>query len=221
MSLDIVIKGLANNGLIKKAVTKLSENDGKYLPVLKKHLPALSGAWITGLYILNTHNSKKISDERKLPLQINNIFCGLIGILGGYSLSPIVRTFIKSVEEKLIHQLPTMELGEQVLLKKGINSMVPLFVFAFTFRFLAPVVATPIADKVSNFLIKHGYIKDPKTHEKVNKVSMNGNKPTNNTKTGNNLDVSVVSVPINHNLDQNFEQFLNKVGFKPSSSFIG
>ena len=46
-------------------------------------------------------------------------------------------------------------------LKGGIGLMIGLFAFTFVFRYLGPVVATPAADKVNKFLIKHNIIKDP------------------------------------------------------------
>lgn len=46
-------------------------------------------------------------------------------------------------------------------LKGGIGLMMGLFAFTFVFRYLGPVIATPVADKVNKFLIKHNIIKDP------------------------------------------------------------
>lgn len=46
-------------------------------------------------------------------------------------------------------------------LKGGIGLMIGLFAFTFVFRYLGPVIATPVADKVNKFLIKHNIIKDP------------------------------------------------------------
>lgn len=65
-------------------------------------------------------------------------------------------------------------------LKGGIGLMMGLFAFTFVFRYLGPVVATPAADKVNKFLIKHKLIKDPnsKPEDKQTSIPVNASQQT-------------------------------------------
>lgn len=76
----------------------------------------------------------------------------------------VVRKFVKLV------QAHTDKIST---LKGGIGLMMSLFAFTFVFRYLGPVVATPSADKVNKFLIKHKIISDPKKKDNEPKQETN------------------------------------------------
>jgi len=146
---------------------------------LKAHLPGILGLWITGFYAQSILRNKDIPKERKTPLFINNIFCGALGAGAGYYVSAAMEKFNK-------HFLPRFEkvLRKQKLDETKINSLkgamghsiIPLLAFSFAFRYLGPIIATPLADKVNKFLIKHKLINDPKpktSSEKFNSWKSN------------------------------------------------
>lgn len=146
---------------------------------LKKHLPGILGLWLTGFYAQSILNNKDIPKERKTPLFINNLFCGAFGTFAGYYVAAAMNKFnnhfVPRFEKVLEKQkIPT----ERITDLKGAlkRSLIPLVAFTFAFRYLAPVIATPLADKVNKFLIKHNLIKDPNSKsgkglEKFNKWS--------------------------------------------------
>jgi len=178
--LSTPIKALENTGFVRKAEDYLSQeittkSGEKILRLnkLQKHLPGILGLWITGFYAQSILNNKDIPKERKTPLFINNLFCGAVGVSAGYGVKAAINKF----EERFIPRF------EKVLQKQGLppkdieklskvglhHSLIPLLAFSFAFRYLAPVIATPLADKVNKFLIKHDLIKDPKaTKPKIN-----------------------------------------------------
>ncbi|MDD3012450.1 MAG: hypothetical protein PHC34_01960 [Candidatus Gastranaerophilales bacterium] len=134
------------------------------LQTLKKHLPPILAACFTSYYIANTVVSKKIPEKRKPIFITNHILTGIIGIAGGYALTDWVKRFSKTLGERF--EKINAEIPEKDIIVKGLKSMVPLLAFAFTVRFLGPVIATPLADKVYNFLIKHNLLKTSQNKQK-------------------------------------------------------
>ena len=162
---------------LSKEITTKSGEKILRLNKLQKHLPGVLGLWITGFYAQSILNNKDIPKERKTPLFINNLFCGAVGVSAGYGVKAAINKF----EERFIPRF------EKVLEKQGLSpdkieklskvglhhSLIPLLAFSFAFRYLAPVIATPLADKVNKFLIKHDLIKGskPKSNQSLEKFN--------------------------------------------------
>lgn len=226
---NFALQGLYNFSPIRKAVDwaakpvmkagkEVIKPDGKTplynLDVLKKHLPGIVGMYISGFYILNTITSKGIPDENKMPLVINNIFCGVAATAGGYLAMPFVNGFSSKLSERVATVLKDKVAPEVVKgYQKGLSSMVGLAVFTVMFRYLAPVFATPVADKINKFLIKKGWVKDPAAAKKAkeNQPAMNGNKVAAAPTNGANVNVVSAVGPAN----ETFDSFLSTIQFKP------
>lgn len=135
------------------------------LNTLKAHLPGILGLWLTAFYANSIIKNKDIPKERKTPLFINNIICGVIGVISGYTITSgmnkFKQHFIPRFEEVMKKQ--GEEAGRIKDLKGAMShSLIPLVAFTVGFRYLGPVVATPLANTINNFLIKHKLIQDPK-----------------------------------------------------------
>lgn len=132
---------------------------------VKKHAPVVIGAWVASFYVLNTVKSKDIPSERKPPLIISTVITDLFGMTFGYVLNSWIEDFMKVMEpvykKSIEDEKLKYTLGQQKTLMQGFKAIVPLFAFTLSLRFLAPVLATPIADKFNKFLIKHNIIADP------------------------------------------------------------
>lgn len=150
---------------IQSAVKWASAGDAKNLATLQKHLPAIEGLWISLFYVINTMKSKGIPKERKAPLAINSVLTGIFGATGGYLLTKQIFKLSAFMQKRaaVIYQTDPAKLE---IILKGLKAVVPLFAFTFVFRYLGPVIATPLADKANKYLIKHKLIKDPKASEK-------------------------------------------------------
>lgn len=137
---------------------------------VKKHAPAAIGAWFAAFYVLNTLKSKEIPPERKTPLAINTVINDLFGMTFGYVLNNGIEKFMNAMqpvfEEAIKDKKYKYALEQQKTLLQGFKAIVPLFAFTFSLRFMAPVMATPLADKVNKFLIKHNIIADPQKNQK-------------------------------------------------------
>lgn len=149
---------------------------------LKKHLPNALAVYITGIQGINIIKSKDIPKERKTPLFINLLFGSVFSLTGSYMLCNSIQNFKNSVidkfedvinfkEKKISNNLAQkirriyytekniLNIDKVNKMKGGLNAAVPIIIAALMFRFIGPVIATPVADKVNNFLIKKGYIK--------------------------------------------------------------
>lgn len=222
-----VLTKFANTSAAQKAVKWASANNGKNLATLKKHLPGLMGVWMTSFYAVNNLKSDKIPRERKIPLLINDMICCAFGTGGGYLLSSGIFRFKDALMKRFSEVVKTN--AKSPVLMKGMSSIVPLLAFTFMFRYIGPVFAVPLADKITKGLIKAGVIKDPEKvaeQKKVqDQVALAGAKISESKTAGKNFDYTIVGEmqqanQAPHKFDPNFETFLNKVGFKAQGTFI-
>ena len=117
-----------------------------------KNFPQIVSLWLSSFYIINTLLNKDIEKERKPNL------CTQMGIVALFSFTaskglerffdPFKRALIR-IHEQLMKEKVTYDIAE------GWRKAYQLSVITFAFRFLGPVVATPLATKLINFLEKN------------------------------------------------------------------
>ena len=201
---------------MKPIVNYLAANEGKNLGILKKHLPAAIGIWMTSFYAVNNLASKKIPSERKPTLLINDIITCAIGVLGGYAISDGIFRFQRAVVDRFNAEIAktVANPGKRAMLTKGLSSIIPLVAFTMTFRYIGPVLATPLADKVTKFLVKKGWMKDPDGASKQAKqakaaeeqVAVAAAQIAKDKPVGQNFDMSVIGTV---QMTPGFQNFLN------------
>jgi hypothetical protein len=206
------IKGIADWSTKPSGVHDMFDREktnlyGKLYPKMVLALPL----WISSFYILSNLKSDKIPMERKVPLLINDAITCTFSTLASLTVAKV----FDSMKEIMDKQMKAVVPGKYDKMAGGLKVMMGITAFTVVFRFLGPVIAPPLADKVNNFLIKKGWIPDPakaKEKEKADKVSMQGSKDAAATQpeAGN----------INTKSDAEFSSFLSKVGFNPSKTFI-
>lgn len=139
-------------------------NNIKVYDKVDKLLPTVLGLWIGGFYLYKTAKAD-IPKERKQTLFLNNLITSSIGVVGGLSLGKVLdnlkgtmidkleTSFVKDVEKGLISK------SRLQLIKTGTKAAIPLATTSFAFRYLAPVIATPLADVSTKALKKTGIFK--------------------------------------------------------------
>jgi hypothetical protein len=149
--------------------------------VLHYHLPNLHGIYISGLYILNTKLSKDIPEERKPTLILNNAINGLLAITATYTLmgltNKIRANFVQKAIQNVQKYYPNLKNPKKI--GTGADLFSRFLVTCVIFRYLTPVLATPLADRATKFLIKKGIMKDP---NKANKAVTSKPQTIFNTK---------------------------------------
>lgn len=166
--------GLANTSWAKKLMkwtagetVKVNNQNGtsrvvKNSAKLEQALMVSFSALLQTNYIINIMRNKKIPEERKQNLAVNNAITFVLPTLGAFT----VDSAIDKAGERFGDYLKEINKGKgnkEFIEKaiKGVGSAKRLFVFMAMYRFASTVVATPMADKVTTYLRKKGFFKTP------------------------------------------------------------
>lgn len=146
-------QNLANSNTVKKFVNWATKNDAANYKKLQKYYPTAFmlltiGIGQTGFILASDDMPKK----RRIPLALNNTINCLISLAGGIItdryVDKLTDTFVKRAEATLV-----CNEKEQVI--KGIGRGIPILVSGLLYKYIGPVLATPITDKVNKFMEKH------------------------------------------------------------------
>lgn len=146
-------QGLANSNSVKKFVNWATKNDAANYKKLQKYYPTAFmlltiGIGQTGFILASDDMPKK----RRIPLALNNTINCIISLAGGIItdkyVDKLTDTFVKRAEATLV-----CKEKEQVI--KGIGRGIPILVSGLLYKYIGPVLATPLTDKVNKFLEKH------------------------------------------------------------------
>ena len=153
---DKLAKGFANLAKSEK-MTNLIENMGKHNVI--SLLAASTGVVISGFYMYNTAKSKKIEPEHKKPLMVNMGLVTAIATAGGLLIN-------KALDKKITDYMDFFgkrnadKLSQDSInaCKTGIKAASSLLIFTMIYRYISPVIVTPIANKISNHFFgkEHG-----------------------------------------------------------------
>ena len=145
------IGNIMNRGWFKKFVSNYKDTD------FPMHITAITDIIATGAFIHQTHNSKKIKEERKKALIYNaGISTGLC-IIGGYGLNSI----LDKPTEKFIQTYKKKNFGIKNLEKQiqGIKIAKPMLILGSIYYMLIPFISTFLAEKADkNFDKKYKFI---------------------------------------------------------------
>jgi len=140
-----IVDGLttvAKQNWCQKSVDWLTKKD----PI--RHLSAATGVLLSSFYIRNTAKSTKIKEEDKKPLMINMAVVTALSTVGAYTIDKVVNKAINTFTN--VFKTVNAEKSNLPKLLNGLKTAKTILVFAFMYRFFAPVIATPIANKLSN-----------------------------------------------------------------------
>lgn len=147
-----IYKQKTMSGIIDWATRNKSANFKK----LEKYYPTAFmlltiGVGQTGVILVSDDMPKK----RRIPLALNNTINCLISLAGGlitakYS-AKLTDTFVKRAENVIVS-------NEKEQIIKGIRKAVPVLVSGVLYKYIGPVLATPLTDKLNKFLIKKGFV---------------------------------------------------------------
>ncbi|MBQ2871325.1 hypothetical protein IJE86_06460 [bacterium] len=147
-SIDLLARGigkLAQNKYVKGFTEWCVKKDIDYT----QHLSAACANVLNGFYMYNVATSKKIEEEQKKPLMLNMFIGTVLSTAGGYALNGAIdKKLIKPFENAIKKTYDTKADD----LMKGFKVAKSLMVFQLLYRFVCPVVATPIANHISNKL---------------------------------------------------------------------
>lgn len=99
---------------------------------------------------------KEMPKERRIPLALNNLINAVMSITGGILISKPTNKYLDKILERanvLYEHNPN-----KANLINGIKTAIPFIIPALLFRYVGAVLATPLADKANNFLVKKGLV---------------------------------------------------------------
>ncbi|MEI3254165.1 MAG: hypothetical protein V8R83_02445 [Candidatus Gastranaerophilaceae bacterium] len=148
---------------IAKGVGKIADTKGfrKFIEWFKEknqwfpHLIAAESLWLSGFYMQQTAKSKKIEKDQKLPMILNQGITAVLCTIGAYKLDGVINKKLDKYKDVYKRMNPQLE--EKVMNRRltGIRLLGPIVIFTTIYRFVGPVLVTPIANKISEMIEPH------------------------------------------------------------------
>lgn len=145
---------------IAKGVGKIADTKGfrKFIEWFKEknqwfpHLIAAESLWLSGFYMQQTAKSKKIEKDQKLPMILNQGITAVLCTIGAYKLDGVINKKLDKYKDVYKRMNPQLE--EKVMNRRltGIRLLGPIVIFTTIYRFVGPVIVTPIANKISEWI---------------------------------------------------------------------
>ncbi|MBR1754201.1 hypothetical protein IJ732_05125 [bacterium] len=148
----LLSKGVAaimNNKTAQKLFDKTAKSDVNIV----QHLSAAKGLLISGMYAYRTLTNDKLESERKRTLAVNQIGVSLVSTVLGYTFSIAAGKKIDKIAEKFMAaNLKKVTPDKMGGLIGGIKAASSLMIFSTVYRYLSPVLVTPIANKIGSII---------------------------------------------------------------------
>ena len=139
---------LMNSDLMQRVLKKTNQLDFDVV----KHLNAINGLIVGGVYVGRTLKNDKLDPERRSTLAINQGMVSVLSTILGYIVNGAVDKKIDKVIEKFqaanIHK-GVDKLGE---FAGGFRAATSMIIFGLIYRYISPVLITPIANKIGEYL---------------------------------------------------------------------
>lgn len=174
----------------KKWIQSASEKMTKFPGSMTEHMTVLGSILTSSVYMYKTLKNHDLDKEKRKTLAINQGLCCLIPTIGAYTISSKMAKFKKNIEytyrglkeqQVALGQLDAREaealkksLGNKL---KGLNALTGLITFTLIYRYVTPVIVTPIANMIGNKIQEKNAAKP---EEKATEVSL---EPKNKQKT--------------------------------------
>lgn len=121
-------------------------------PLLTAHLSALTSVVLSGFYMKKTLENKQLDPQKRRTLAINQGAVWVVSTTLSYSLERIIRKKITKFTDKFLIANIKKDIPQLVKFKSGITSASQLMIFGTMYRFIAPVLVTPLANHIGNKL---------------------------------------------------------------------
>lgn len=154
-------KKVMNSEKIQNVSEKLAKIPGE----MTEHMATLGSILTSATYMYKTLNNKDLDSDKRKTLAINQGLCCIIPTIGAYTVSKLLSKFKKNMEfdycGKKEQQIALGQISkeEAKVLKetfgdklKGFNALTSLITFTLIYRYLTPVLITPVANWIGRKL---------------------------------------------------------------------
>lgn len=156
------LPGAAVTEGIAKGVGKIADTNGfrrfvNWLGEKKQwfpHLIAAESLLLSGFYMQQTAASKRIEKDQKPAMIINQGITAIACTAGAYIIDGKVNKMLDKF--KVIYKKANPQMSEELLAKRqqAIRLLGPLVIYTTIYRFVGPVILTPVANYISEKLPK-------------------------------------------------------------------
>lgn len=131
---------LLNTDTMKIAVEKTSKSN------IVAHITCATALIVSGVYVKQTLSNKKLDKAKRTTLAINQASVAGLSAVMGYTLDGLINKKIDKY--KLTDKFAAVNAEERKVGKyiDGIKCAVPIIVFGTVYRFITPVLVTPVAN---------------------------------------------------------------------------
>lgn len=160
----------AGKKVMDKATTFMAKGIGKFLDIkpvesfinltknsenLVAHCTAFTAVVLSGFYIKQTLENEKLDPQKRKTLAINQGATTVLSTFLSYTLCKVLDKKINAFTTKFGEKnkaigLESLDNIEQY--KRGIKGASQIMIFMTIYRFIAPVLVTPLANKLGNRL---------------------------------------------------------------------
>ena len=148
--------------------SKLADLPGE----ITQHMSTLGSLITSGVYVMRTLSNKDMDPDRKKTLAINQTLCFFVPTIAAYTVDSLIRNKVKSIEYRYAGlqenaaavakahgqdaKAITESLGNKI---KGVRILAGLATFTLIYRYITPVLITPIANMIGDKLIANNKAK--------------------------------------------------------------
>ena len=146
---DFIAKGIVKI-IDKKFVQKIVEK-AKKIKKLTACLLTLTSFVLSGFYIKRTLDNEKLEERKRKTLAINQAGVTILSAIGAFAIEGAVSNKVKEVTNKFA--AVNFKNTDPKLLSKykaGFSAAKSIIIFGTIYRFISPVLVTPIANKIGN-----------------------------------------------------------------------
>ena len=146
-------------------IQNVSETLAKIPGEMTEHMATLGSVLTSATYMYKTLNNKDLDSDKRKTLAVNQGLCCVIPTIGAYTVSKLLSKFKKNAEYKYCglkeQQIALGQISkeEAKVLKetfgdklKGFNALTSLITFTLIYRYLTPVLITPVANWIGRKL---------------------------------------------------------------------
>jgi len=138
-----VIAPIVNSKPMQKIANKSVDIEN-----MADHMATAGSVVTTSTYALSTLNNEKMEKKPRRTLALNQVMVTLLSTIGGYTINNSIANYTKNLSYKFsdVNQhLPVSKLNKRVA---GFKVAQKLLTFSLMYRYVAPVLVTPMASKI-------------------------------------------------------------------------
>lgn len=135
---------------IKAFNAKNPNNQKTYKNRLFSHLIVLGSTLMSGFYVAKTLTNEKLDEQKKQTLAINQIAVFVASTIMAYTFDDMISKKTDAIKEEFKRINEGKPRWEDHL--KGIEAAKKIMIFTTMYRFIAPVLVTPLANYIGNKL---------------------------------------------------------------------